>query len=106
MMDRSLNRTVLMRYRIHLESRHLAPGIINVRLAVVRRLAYQAADAGLFSPELAAGIRCVKGVKKPGIRLGNRLSASEVRALWQSPNVETLKASETEPSLRSCSVVV
>src|SRR6266480_3580207 len=58
----SFNRTVVLRYRIHLESRNLAPGTINVRLAAVRRLAYEAADAGLLSPELAAGIRRVKGV--------------------------------------------
>jgi len=42
----SFNRTVVLRYRIHLESRNLAPGTINVRLAAVRRLAYEAADAG------------------------------------------------------------
>src|SRR5947208_13543329 len=87
----SFNRTVVLRYRMHLESRNLAPGTINMRLAAVRRLAYEAADAGLLSPELAAGIRRVKGTKKLGIRLGNWLSASEVRALWQSPNAETLK---------------
>ena len=87
----SFNRTVVLRYRIHLESRNLAPGTINVRLAAVRRLAYEAADAGLLSPELAAGIRRVKGVKKLGVRLGNWLSAKEARELWQSPDVETLK---------------
>jgi len=53
----SFNRTVVLRYRIQLESRNLAPGTINARLAAVRRLAYEAADAGLLSPELAAGIR-------------------------------------------------
>ena len=77
----SFNRTVVMRYRNHLESRSLAPGTINVRLAAVRRLAYEAADAGLLSPELAAGIRRVKGLKKLGVRLGNWLSANEARAL-------------------------
>ncbi len=76
---------------MHLESRNLSSGTINVRLAAVRRLAYEAADAGLLSPELAAGIRRVKGAKKLGIRLGNWLSASEARALWQSPDAETLK---------------
>ncbi len=40
----SFNKTVVTRYRIHLESRSLAPGTINVRLAAVRRLAYEAAD--------------------------------------------------------------
>jgi hypothetical protein len=58
------NKTVVTRYRIHLENRQLAAGTINGRLAAVRRLAYEAADAGLLSPELAAGIRRVKGVKK------------------------------------------
>ena len=60
----SLNKTVVTRYRIYLEERHLAPGTINGRLAAVRRLAYEAADSGLLSPELAAGIRRVKGPKK------------------------------------------
>ena len=87
----SFSRTVVLRYRIHLESRNLAPGTINVRLAAVRRLAYEAADAGLLSPELAAGNRRVKGVKKLGVRLGNWLSANEARALWQSPDTETRK---------------
>ena len=53
----AFNRTVVLRYRIHLEQRHLAPATINLRLAAVRRIAYEAADAGLLSPELAAGIR-------------------------------------------------
>jgi hypothetical protein len=51
----SLNKAVVIRYRIHLESRQLAPGTINGRLAAVRRLAYEAADSGLLSPDLAAG---------------------------------------------------
>jgi site-specific recombinase XerD len=87
----SFNKTVVTRYRIHLESRQLAPGTINVRLAAVRRLAYEAADAGLLSPELAAGIRRVRGAKKLGVRLGNWLTAEEARRLWQSPRTETLK---------------
>ena len=76
----SFNKTVVLRYRIHLEDKFLAPGTINVRLAAVRRLAYEAADTGLLSPELAAGIRRVKGAKKLGMRLGNWLTAEEARA--------------------------
>ena len=87
----SFNKTVVTRYRIHLESRLLAAGTINGRLAAVRRLAYEAADAGLLSPELAAGIRRVKGAKKLGVRLGNWLTATEARTLWQFPDAETLK---------------
>jgi len=87
----SFDRSVVLRYRIHLESRNLAAGTINVRLAAVRRLAYEAAVAGLLSPELAAEIRRVKGVKTLGTRLGNWLSMNEARALWQCPDPETLK---------------
>ena len=67
----ALNRAVVLRFRLHLESLGLAAGTINQRLAAVRRLAYEAADSGLLSPELAAGIRRVKGVKQLGARTGN-----------------------------------
>ena len=87
----SFNKTVVTRYRIALENRQLAAGTINGRLAAVRRLAYEAAEAGLLSPELAAGIRRVKGVKKLGVRLGNWLTADEARRFWQSPAFDTLK---------------
>jgi hypothetical protein len=53
----AFNKTVVTRYRISLEQRQYAPSTINLRLAAVRRLAYEAADCGLLSPDLAAGIR-------------------------------------------------
>jgi site-specific recombinase XerD len=87
----SFSRTVVLRYRIHLESRNIAPGTINLRLGAVRRLAYEAADCGLLSPDLAAGIRRVKGVKKIGVRLGNWLTAEQSQRLWQVPDGERLK---------------
>ena len=59
------------------ESRNLAPGAINLRLGAVRRLAYEAADCGLLSAGLVAGIRRFKGVKKLGVRLGNWLTAEQ-----------------------------
>src|SRR6478672_4269121 len=83
----SFSRTVVVRYRMHLESRHLAPGTINLGLGAVRRLAYEASDCGLLSADLAAGIRRVKGVKKLGVRLGN---AEQAQALWQAPDRERL----------------
>jgi integrase len=69
----------------------LAPGTVNVRLASVRRLAYEAADSGLLSPDLAAGIRRVKGAKRLGVRLGNWLTPEEARSLWQLPDAGILK---------------
>jgi hypothetical protein len=74
----AFNRIVVLRYRSHLESRQLAPGTINLRLGAVRRLAYEAADCGLLSADLADGIRRVKGVKKLGMRLGNSINKPAV----------------------------
>src|SRR5262245_34714063 len=79
----AFNRTVVLRYRIHLEQRRYAPATINLRLAAVRRVAYEAADAGLLSPELAAGIRRVKGVRRIGVRLGNSLTPEQGRRLLE-----------------------
>jgi len=87
----SLNKVVVTRFRIFLENCGLAAATINGRLAAVRRLAYEASDAGLLSPELAASIRRVKGPKKLGVRLGNWLTAHEARRFWQSPDPDTLK---------------
>jgi site-specific recombinase XerD len=81
----AFNKTVVLRYRLQLEARHLSASTINVRLAAVRRLAYEAADSGLLSPELAASIRRVKGPKKLGVRLGNWLTAKQGKALLSVP---------------------
>jgi hypothetical protein len=50
----AFNRSVVLGYRISLEQRRYAPSTINLRLAAVRKIAYEAADSGLLSPELAA----------------------------------------------------
>src|SRR4051812_1860727 len=88
----SFSRVVVLRYRIHLEQRSLAPSTINVRLAAVRRLAYEAADNGLLSPELAAGIRRVKGMKRLGVRIGNWLTLEQVRVLLADACPDTLRS--------------
>jgi site-specific recombinase XerC len=80
----AFNRTVVLRYRIHLEQRGYAPATINLRLAAVRRVAYEAADTGLLSPELASGSRRVKGVRRIGVRLGNWLTPEQGQRLLES----------------------
>jgi site-specific recombinase XerD len=77
----AFNRTVVTRYRIALEQHPYAPSTINLRLAAIRRLAYEASDCGLLSPDLAAGIRRVKGVRRLGVRVGNWLTAEEGKKL-------------------------
>jgi len=87
----AFNKTVVTRYRIFLEQARYASSTINLRLAAVRRLAYEAADAGLLSPDLAAGIRRVKGAKKFGVRIGNWLIAAQARRLLEVFDRRTLR---------------
>ena len=51
----ALNRVVVFRYWLQLEVKKLAAFTIYVRLAAVRRSAYEAADTGLLRPKLVAG---------------------------------------------------
>jgi site-specific recombinase XerD len=88
----ALNRTVVLRFRLHLESLGLAAGTINQRLAAVRRLAYETADSGLLSPELAAGIRRVKGVKQLGFRVGNWLNREQAGLLLEKSDGDGLRS--------------
>ena len=60
-------------------------------LAAVRRLAYEASDTGLLSPELAAGTRRVKGAKRLGVRIGNWLRIEQARGLLQEQPSEGLR---------------
>ena len=87
----AFGRTVVLRYRFELESRRLAPATINLRLAAVRRLAYEASDNGLLNPDLAAGIRRVKGPKRLGMRIGNWLTAGQGRKLLEVPGAGSIR---------------
>ena len=87
----AFNKTVVTRYRISLEQRHYAPSTINLRLAAVRRLAYEAADCGLLSADLAAGICRVKGAKRLGVRVGNWLTAEQGKRLLTAADGASLR---------------
>lgn len=88
----AFNKSVVTRYRINLEQAQYASSTINLRLAAMRRLAYEAADCGLLSPDLAAGIRRVKGVKKHGMRIGNWLIADQGKRLLAAFGGEDLRS--------------
>jgi site-specific recombinase XerD len=87
----AFNKTVVTRYRISLEQRHYASTTINLRLAAVRRLAYEAADCGLLSADLAAGIRRVKGAKRLGVPVGNWLTADQGKRLLLTADDASLR---------------
>ena len=88
----AFNRIVVVRYRIHLESCSLAANTTNQHLAAVRRLAHEAADAGLLSPDLAAGIARVKGVEQLGQRSGNWLTQDQSSTVLRRARGESLRA--------------
>ena len=102
----AFNRIVVVRYRMYLESRHLAANTINQQLAAVRRLAHEAVDAGLLSPELAAGISRVKGVKQLGFRSGNWLAQTKVQKCSNMLMAIRCVLGEITPCWPCCSVVV
>jgi site-specific recombinase XerD len=87
----ALNRTVVLQYRTFLEKKQLAAATINVRLAAVRRLAFEAADGGILSPDVVAGIRRVKGVRQIGQRVGNWLSLEQGRTLLGAVSPKVLR---------------
>ncbi len=90
----AFNRTVVLRYRIHLEQRHLAPTTIYLRLSAVRRVAYEVNDSGSLSPEIPAGIRRVRGVRRIDVRLGNWLTVYQSRSLLLNSHGEILGANQ------------
>lgn len=70
---------------------HYASTTINLRLAAVRRLAYEAADCGLLSADLVAGIRRVKGAKRLGVPVGNWLTAEQGKRLLLTADSASLR---------------
>ena len=102
----ALGRTVVLRYRYELEARRLAPATINLRLAAVRRLAYEASDNGLLSPDLAASIRRVKARKNWELGLETGLPALKGAGFLRPLTDAKRKAKEIMPSWPSCWVVV
>jgi len=87
----ALSRSVVLRYCLLLVAARLAPATLNVRLAAVRRLATEAADSGLLSADLIAGIRRVRGVKQLGRRIGNWLTTDQGRRLLEGVRTDTLR---------------
>ena len=88
----ALNRAVVLRFRLYLESLGLAVGTISQRLAAVRRLAYEAADSSPLNPELATGIHRVKGAKQWGSHLGSWLSSDQAKLLLENADGEDLRS--------------
>jgi site-specific recombinase XerD len=85
------NRSVVVRYRSFLERLSVSAATINLHLSAIRRLADESAESGWLSPELAIGIRRVKGVKRLGRKMGNWLTRNEARELVKAASKTNLR---------------
>jgi len=80
-----------VQYRSFLESLCLSSATVNLHLSAIRRLADESAESGWLSPELAIGIRRVKGVKRLGRKIGNWLTGKQPQELLNAVSQDTLR---------------
>ena len=88
----ALNRTVVLRFRLHLESLGLAAGTRESTPRGGQAAGIRGCGSGLLSPELAAGIRRVKGAKQLGARSGNWLTRDQARLLLEKADGDDLRS--------------
>ncbi len=94
-----LNKAVVQRYAAALREMGLAPSSINQRLSAIRKLAAEASDNGALDPQIAGGIRAVKGARQEGRRTGNWLTREQAQSWLTAPDTRTLKG------LRDCALL-
>jgi integrase len=85
------NRSIVVRYRSFLERLSLSAATINLHLSAIRRLADESAESGWLNPELAIGIRRVKGVKRLGRKMGNWLTRNQAQELVNAASKANLR---------------
>jgi site-specific recombinase XerD len=86
-----LNKAVVQRYASELREAGMSSSSINQRLSAIRKLALEAADNGALDPQIASGIRAVKGSRQEGRRTGNWLTREQAQMWLSAPDPRTLK---------------
>lgn len=86
-----LSKAVVQRYAAELREAGMAPSNINQRLSAIRKLALEAADNGALDPQVASGIRAVKGARQEGRRTGNWLTREEAQTWLGAPDKRTMR---------------
>lgn len=86
-----LNKAVVQRYAAELRDAGLSSSSINQRLSAIRKLALEASDNGAIDPQIASGIRAVKGARQEGRRTGNWLTREQAQTWLSAPDKRTLK---------------
>lgn len=85
------SRMVVQEYRDELERHTRASSTVNVQLAALRKLAWEAAENGLLTPEVAAGIGKVRGLRQAGVRAEKWLTRDQTEQLLRAPDVSKAK---------------
>jgi site-specific recombinase XerD len=88
-----LNKAVVQSYTAELRKDGMSSSSINQRLSAIRKLAAEAADNGALDPQIASGIRAVKGASQEGRRTGNWLTREQAQAWLNAPDPRSLKGS-------------
>jgi len=88
----AFNKTVVLRYRFHLEERGLAPGTINVRLAAVRPLNWLPASIGSkvsasWALVWATGLQRARRRRSGSYPMARLLRESGIERFWPSCSV-------------------
>lgn len=86
-----LNKAVVQRYAAELREAGMSSSSVNQRLSAIRKLALEAADNGALDPQIASGIRAVKGSRQEGRRTGNWLTREQAQMWLSAPDTRTLK---------------
>jgi len=86
-----LNKALVQRYAAELRDSGLSSSSINQRLSAIRKLAAEASDNGALDPQIASGIRAVKGARQEGRRTGNWLTREQAQTWLSAPDKRTLK---------------
>lgn len=86
-----LSKAVVQHYAAELRGAGMAASSINQRLSAIRKLALEAADNGALDPQVANGIRAVKGARREGRRTGNWLTREEAQAWLGAPDKRTMR---------------
>lgn len=86
-----LNKAIVQRYAAELRDAGMAPSSVNQRLSAIRKLALEAADNGALDPQVASGIRAVKGARREGRRTGNWLTREQSQMWLNAPDARKLK---------------
>lgn len=86
-----LNKAIVQRYAAELRDAGMSPSSVNQRLSAIRKLATEAADNGALDPQVANGIRAVKGAPREGRRTGNWLTREEAQSWLGAPDKRTMR---------------